>query len=87
MIKHFALFFLLIGFNTSCKYFEDCDGSMYQIKVKNEIGGSQCFYRAQSITDCLVWNDQVYLDFTDSCNAYHMSYIFKREELYEKYGK
>lgn len=87
MIKRLIVFFILIGLNASCKYFEDCDGPVYQIKVKKEIGDGLCTYRAQSIADCLGWNDPVYLDFIDSCDTYSLSYILKREKLYEKYGK
>lgn len=87
MLKRFLIFVFLVVINSSCKYFEDCDGPVYQIKVKKELGGGICEYRADSITDCLVWNDQVTITFTDTCDVYLMSQTIKREELYKKYGK
>lgn len=87
MIKRLILFIFLVGINSSCKVFEDCDGPMYQIKDKKDIGNGMCKFHTQSIGDCFSWNDQVHLDFTDTCTLYNLSYIFKREDLYKKYGK
>lgn len=85
MLKRVLLFIFLLSINLSCKYFEDCDGQRYQFRVKKELGNGLCQYRADSITDCLVWNDQVTITFVDSCHLYTMSQIVWRDELYKKY--
>lgn len=78
--------FIFIG-NGSCIIFEDCDGSRYQIKKVVQQGNDMCLFRAESITECLIWNDQKYIEFIDSCHVYTMSDIRDRDEFYKKYGK
>lgn len=86
MIKRLIPILVLLIVNNSCQYFEECDGPRYQIKKKIMMGNGICSYRAQSIGSCLIWNDQKFLDFNDSCNAYTLSEIRDRKEFYLKYG-
>lgn len=89
MKKKILIYFLFLTIflsNGSCFIFEDCDGVRYQIKKKTEIGNSMCKYRAESIGNCYIWNDQVFLEFTDSCKVYHLSTVLDRDDLYKKYG-
>jgi hypothetical protein len=85
MLNRFLIFLFLIIINSSCRYFEDCDGINYQIRVKEILSNGQCKYRADSIGDCLTWNDQLTITFVDTCNIYDMSEIVSRDELYRKY--
>jgi len=66
--------------------FQDCDGVRYQIKKKTDLGNGMCEYRAESVGNCLVWNDQKYITFTEKCSIISLSQMFERDELYEKYG-
>ena len=85
-IISYCLFVLVFFFTNSCFVFETCDGVRYQIKVKTELGNGMCQYRAESIGNCLIWNDQKFLEFTDDCKALGLSQIVDRDELCKKYG-